>query len=352
MSGRNQHFIPQSLLRGFGTKRGNKTYVVAYTFDRGTFAPPTDGIGAQRSFYSELDVEGGSETLDDKITDYEQQIPAVLDRLRQPSLEVDAGLAAELVTHLTVRNDHFRKAASKGSADLFQGMGDALAVEGTAKAMVGVAGEVPSDRFAGQLVKMWEEFKPVAALLGMTQEQFNQFAFQTVKSNFSALHAEIAGPLQDAFGRMVEKIPDVAATAQRRTLSESLSPTKRVERLSEFCWRTIEVAKPLVLPDCVAVGADSANGLLPLMLADLERTETVYMPLSTVQLLIGTLKEPAEQPENLNEVFASSSWDFFVARDRTPELEALRDRLRISSEDFLSGTVEEVLEESLGTGGD
>src|SRR6185312_12605251 len=100
MSGRNQHFIPQSLLRGFGVKRGKKTYVVAYTFDRGVFAPPTDGIGAEGNFYSELDVDGGTETLDDKITDYEQRIPAVLEQLRQLSDEADAALAAELVTHL------------------------------------------------------------------------------------------------------------------------------------------------------------------------------------------------------------------------------------------------------------
>src|SRR3954451_2575706 len=121
MSGRKQHFIPQSLLRGFGVERSKKTYVVAYTYDRGIFAPPTDGIGAERSFYSELDVERTSETLDDRITDYEQRIPAVLNQLRQVSAEADPAVAAELVTHLTVRNDHFRKAISTGGANLIGG---------------------------------------------------------------------------------------------------------------------------------------------------------------------------------------------------------------------------------------
>lgn len=347
MSGRNQHFIPQSLLRGFGVKRRKKTYVVAYTFDRGTFSPPTDGIGAQRSFYSELDVERTKATLDDKITDYEQQIPAILERLRQPSPHVDAVLAAELVTHFTVRNDHFRKAASKGGADLFQGMGNALSVEGTAQALMGVAGDQPSGPFAEQILKMWDQLKPVATMLGMTQEQFTQFAFQMVKSNFAAFHGEIAGPLKEAFSRMVDKVPDAAATAQRRTLSESLSPAKRLERLAKFHWRTIETPNPLVLPDCVAIGLDSEKGILPLMLASLDKTEAIYMPLSSDRLLIGSIEEAAQPPENLNAVFASASWDFFVARDRTPQLEALRDRLRTASESFMSDTVEEVLEESL-----
>jgi hypothetical protein len=115
VSGRKQHFIPQSLLSGFGIDRGKKTYVVAYTYDRGIFAPPTDGIGAERNFYSEFDVAGATETLDDRITDYEQQIPALLARLRNVSGNLDPRIAAEFVTHLMVRNDHFRKAASMGA---------------------------------------------------------------------------------------------------------------------------------------------------------------------------------------------------------------------------------------------
>lgn len=347
MSGRNQHFIPQSLLRGFGVKRGKKTYVVAYTYDRGIFAPPTDGIGAEGNFYSELDVEGTTETLDDKITDYEQRLPSIFEGLREPSVHSDAAVPAELVTHLTVRNDHFRKATSMGGAKLFESTSAILSNEDTAKVLMGIAGDKPGEAFTAELKKMREELRHIVSMLGMTEEQFNEWAFQAVKANFSSFHNEIAGPLKQTISNIIEKAPEAAATAQRWSLSENPSPPKRVERLAEFRWQTIETAEPLVLPDCVAVGEDSENGILPLMMADLEKTDTIYMPLAWNRLLIGSLEDAAEPMSNLNEVFASCSWDFFVARDRTPEFETLRDRLRTTSGSFMSGTVSEVIGESL-----
>lgn len=346
MSGRKQHFIPQSLLRAFGVKRGKKTYVVAYTYERGIFAPPTDGIAAERSFYSELDVEGTTETLDDRITDYEQQIPTVLEQLRQVSTNADPAAAAELVTHLTVRNDHFRKAAAAGGADLISGMTEVLSNEGSARTLMGIAGDQPSEMFAAELPKLCEQYGPMFSLMGMTQAQFKDFAFQAMKSTFSTFHAEMVGPLREAFGGMVEQIPDVAANAQRRALTENLTPPKRIERLAEFKWQTVETSEPLILPDCVAVGVDAENGLLPLMLADLDKTEAIYMPLASDRMLVGFLGEPPGVPQNINEVFAGCSWDFFVARERTPDLEGYRRVLRQTSERFMAGTVGEVIEES------
>ena len=351
MSGRNQHFIPQSLLRSFGVKRGKKTYVVAYTYDRGIFAPPTDGIGAEANFYSKLDVEGATETLDDRITDYEQRLPSIFKRLRDVSPVTDSTLPAELVTHLSVRNAHFRKAAAVGGAGIFEGMRRVLGNEETARVLMGVAGDEPSELFAAQLLEMWEKFGPLASLAGMTQEQFDVFAFQAVKANFSSFHAEIAEPLKQTFSDMVAQVPEVAANAQRRSLTETLSPEKRVDRLSEYSWRTVETAEHVVLPDCVAVGVDTASGILPLMLTDLDQTETVLMPLAFDRLLIGSRNAGSNIPANINEVFARCSWDFFVARDRTPELEGHRALLRTTSETFVARSVTGVFEESLAKHG-
>ena len=114
MSGSKQHFIPQSLLKGFGLKRGKSTLVVSYTYDRGIFMPATDGIAAERNFYSELRVEGGEETLDDRITYYETPLATVLTDLWAlgDGEDADPRKAAEFVTHLAIRNDNFRKAVT------------------------------------------------------------------------------------------------------------------------------------------------------------------------------------------------------------------------------------------------
>ena len=83
MSGRKQHFIPQSLLKGFGRAgKGAKIQVVVYSHDRGIFPAATDGVAAEREFYSKLAVESEADTRDDKITAYETPLADTLATLR------------------------------------------------------------------------------------------------------------------------------------------------------------------------------------------------------------------------------------------------------------------------------
>lgn len=104
MSGRKQHFIPQSLLKGFGrTGKGDKVQVIVYSHDHGIFPAATEGVAAQREFYSKLAVEG--DTLDDKITAYETPLAETLSALRNlgDGEIADKQSASEFVTHLVVR---------------------------------------------------------------------------------------------------------------------------------------------------------------------------------------------------------------------------------------------------------
>lgn len=354
MSGSKQHFIPQSLLKSFGTAKGAKTQVVVYGFERGIFTAATDGIGAERHFYSELGVEGGEDTLDDRITDYEQSFPKILAALRGAAdgAAVDTPTAAEFVTHLAVRNDHFRKSAATGGAKLIEGMSDALADEDRAKAILGVAGDEPSEMFAGELAKLWQQYGPIFQTLDMTEAQFNALAFSAVKENFSGFHGQMAEPLAAAFKDMLPKLPEVAATAQKRSLDAGLSPPLRVEKMSELDWHVERRAAALILPDCVAIAIDAAGETLPLMFADFNTIATIFMPLSSDRLLVGS-KGAARAPlPDLNPLGARCSWDFFVASERTPELDALRPLLRTRVTAYLGDTVTEVLDEAAGASAD
>jgi hypothetical protein len=321
---------------------------VAYTHDRGIFTPGTDGIGAAREFYSELDVEREGETLDDKITNYEQSFPDILAEFRSLSDggQADARKAAEFVTHLVVRNDHFRKAVTSGTGHLVEGMVEVFSDERQAAALLGLNREQPSEMFSEEIAKMWAQFGPFFANMGMSEAQFNAWAFQTVKGQFPAFFAETVGPLKSAFAGMVGKLPEVAANAQRRTLADGLSPPKRVEKISGFAWKVAHPQQALVLPDCVAIAVDSSGSASPLMLAEFENVETVYMPLSSDRLLVGSRSNIVEPADGMDQAFAACSWDFFVARDRTPELEQCRTLLRTRVSRFLVGTIEEAIEEA------
>jgi len=350
MSGRKQHFIPQSLLKGFGRPgKGAKVQVIAYTHDRGTFAAATDGVAAEREFYSPLAVEGQGETLDDKITGYETSLAHILSELRSFDADgiADAGKASEFVTHLVVRNDHLRKFMSSAATDLFGGFAEMFSDQDQAKAMLGLSGPTPSAMVAEQLANVFADNAQLIETLGMSQEQFNAWAFGHSQANFGEFHAQMLGPLQQAFGEALGAIAQTAAEAQRRSLGDSLSPEARIDNLKKFEWRVAHVAAPLILPDCVAVATNAESNAFPLMLEEDDETDTIYVPLSSDRLLIGSKARQAV-PNTLNNTFAECSWDFFIARDRTPELEALRPLIRSCAGKRVQETVRQAMSGAIG----
>ncbi|MGU3456489.1 DUF4238 domain-containing protein [Brevundimonas sp. M1A4_2e] len=82
MSGKKQHFIPQSLLRGFETETRTGHRLWVHHRNRGTFEANVQDVAASRFFYSEPRAEGAPETLDDQITAYESRLADLLKWLK------------------------------------------------------------------------------------------------------------------------------------------------------------------------------------------------------------------------------------------------------------------------------
>lgn len=349
MSGSKQHFIPQSLLKGFGFKKGKSTFVVAYTHDRGVFTPATEGIAAERYFYSELRVEGADETLDDRITRFETPLATVLAglRARAHNEAVDAEIAAAFVAHLTVRNDNFRKSAASAGTAMIEGVADQFASADATRALLGVDSDDPDSPFAKELAQAMEQYRPLITMLGMDEAMFRQWALAKVRANFEDYHRETRGPMDEAVATMLAAMPDVAADAQRKSLGESLAPAPRVERMAAFNWRVAHPSQPMILSDCVAMATDAEGVAYPLMLAELDTLEGIFLPLATDRLLVGSRGAAVPVPGDLNAALAGCSWDFFVARDRTPALEALRDTLRSRIASHLDGLVDGAISDAV-----
>jgi hypothetical protein len=332
MSGRKQHFIPQSLLKGFGKAgKGANVQIVAYSFEHGIFSAATDGVAAKREFYSKLAVEGEGETLDDKITVYETSFTRTLAELRGLDNEgiAETAKTAEFVAHLVVRNDHLRKWMSSAVSGLFSGFAGRIANRDQARSMLGLSGETPSAMLAEQIHKAYADNSAMIAMLGMSREDFAEWAFRQSQLSFDALHAGMIGPIQHVMGKMNEKVPETIADAHRRALGEKLSPEPRIEKLKDFEWRVLHVDTPLILPDCLAVATGAKGEAFSLTLVpDDDEVECLFVPLSSYRLLLGG-KPPTGAFNNLNDMFAECAWDFFIAKDRTSELEMLKQRIRI-----------------------
>lgn len=197
----------------------------------------------------------------------------------------------------------------------------------TAKTLLGLNGQKPSQMFAEKMDEMFSTYGPLISLLGMSKEQFTDWAFAHSKANFGEFHAEMVGPLKASFAEATGQLAERTAEAHRRSLDNSLSPEPRVEKMKEYEWRVVHTGSPLALPDCVAIAFDAKGDAFPLMLAETDEAEAIFVPLASDRLLAGS-KLLAKAPADLNDVFAACAWDFFVASVRTPEFEARRDKIR------------------------
>lgn len=118
MAGALQHHIPQFLTRGFRVPGGSKKQSQVWLYakdEEPRLALIKDEVAVEPHFYSEQSSDG-SRTLDDEITDYENKAARSIQGLRNltPDTPCDPQISAELVAHLTIRNDHLRRTFTLG----------------------------------------------------------------------------------------------------------------------------------------------------------------------------------------------------------------------------------------------
>ena len=109
MAGRRHHYLPRFLQRPFAHRQsGKEFYVYAHRRDRGPYPTNIMNLGQERDFY------GGPNdtTLDDEITQSEQQLAMTLHKLNAGE-EVSTEDIAFLITALSFRTKAMRKALTE-----------------------------------------------------------------------------------------------------------------------------------------------------------------------------------------------------------------------------------------------
>ena len=331
MSGRKQHHIPQFFLRGFGRRqKGNAIQVTVYSIHRGIFATASDGMGVQRYFYSELSEDSGVETLDDRITSYESKLAATIAEFRAAPADhaVDSTKAAEAVTHLCIRHAHMRDTFAKVVGQLMGTTEDIFSDKDRARKALGMDAQTPNNMIREELNKLYEQYGDQLCRIGITQPMFEQVAYAKAKADFEENFAKNSTFFQYLFGQLQERTDSMIRQAHNNTLEQSLAPKARVQNLERFTWSVVVgSANSFVLPDCVAVSWSAGSDYLPLNYAG-QDTDIVFMPLSHDRLLKGELRKQSDDTcETLSQMFAACSYDFFIARDHTPEFEQLVPRI-------------------------
>jgi hypothetical protein len=234
LSGRKQHHIPQMVLRGFATPgKGKNEQVWVFTKEK-TYPSSTEGVGAERHFYSELSSDG-TQTLDDLITSYEKRLRSLLATLRaaSPGSEVDATVAAEVVAHLTIRNAHIRKSFGAGMQLLVDKASNLFTDETNLRSMLGVnARQFPEKIAAMVREEMTKDTR--FAQTGLPLPVLEKIAFMAMKENFSRAMSDTIPLMQAALQLMAKDAPKVSRQGHNEALSRGLSADKRGRTIARF----------------------------------------------------------------------------------------------------------------------
>lgn len=328
MAGDNQHHIPRFLQRGFAVTDSGGFKIWRFDADRAPKKPSSiRSTGTEEHFYSEPSADG-SPTLDDLITDQENSLSDKLIALRSQSIGavVDSHLAAELVNHLAPRTAHLRQTLERGMRQLVTGAAELISQQDKIEHLLGLDKPEPTEAFTKRFSEELKEIQEVEqiAVLGIPDGVLQRIAFQQARENFDAAMIEVMPMFDQLFAGLLENSSEVARTGHNKALSSAHGPNARFDHLANLHWTLAPAPREgAILPDCVAV-AYTLSGMSPLMLADLDETTAVAMPISSQTILVGRSGNAQPLAEGFNRDAARVSHRFFLSATNDAVIADLR----------------------------
>lgn len=351
MSGRKQHYIPQSFQRGFcipGKK--NQTNVYSRTKH---YTSNINNIAAQRDFYSSPSPSG-EKTLDDSITFYENKLGDLLHSLR--SLEVgdiaNPQASAEIIAHLTPRTNSARNII-KNSAKLFISGASKIFVEknellfrlGWDKASTNQAWNktfLPliekEEAFTDLLTKYNTQIK-------IPKEVFYRMLFILSKEGILSKNNSLPHLVSLLFEKLTTQSDEMVTNSQKQILQEDLTIKSRKKILEKYKW-CINAAptEGAIMPDCIAIGLDEVDNLFyPYIMTS--KASIVVMPLTSQKILIGVDKDcTLPDLSDFNKEASECSDELFISAlpNHINLQEHIGNRWRKKVESTVSNTIDEM----------
>ncbi|MBK9442418.1 MAG: hypothetical protein IPN53_14395 [Comamonadaceae bacterium] len=342
MAGRKQHFIPQALQRGFGVVEGKATRVYVFRKGQECYRSSTEGVAAQRDFYSEPSDE---QSLDDIITTYEGSVlaPAVAALRAADVGSFDSHVAAAVVVHLSFRSAFVRGSFSAIATEMLDYFADAIRSDQTARALL----EVDSLKAESTLVKLIEE-EIASQFRALPESGMNALAKLVhfrAREKFPQMFPALATMFLQQIGMLLEKIPEMIVNGHSKALERDLVPARRVERLKAMNWQIIATEPPthFVLPDCLAVGSKTSDfqEMVPYWLLSDDELAGVVMPVCSSKVLVGCFGKLELEVASLNRAFAQCSLDFFISSQADSQTAGAAQRIGSTISKYVESLVEE-----------
>ncbi|MGP1664879.1 MAG: DUF4238 domain-containing protein [Rhodanobacter sp.] len=325
MSGVNQHYLPQFLMRGFATKGGTERSPVYKAVEHHKFrgvmaARNIRSIGAQRNFYG----KEGPGSIDDAIDRLESTLAPLICKLNlsEPLTEEDIPQIASLAAHLVVRAKHMRSLLENG----FREMGGLMRSYAKDGHLFERGAQRIDDAELEQMIAE-EAGKRRVTLTSVQTRVFKNLARAEIqrKKSDPVFKKQLSEIIVGAADRFDQEAGERSEQTHLKALGKGLDPAPRVAVFQRLQWSVIHFpGETLILPDVpiVAFSADG-EGMSAVMHKD-EPSALVALPISTNRALIGSSIE-GWQPtaDDINRVGAEFAHEFFIAERANDATRAL-----------------------------
>ncbi len=265
---------------------------------------------------------------------------------------VDADLAAVAVAHLATRAAYLRSSFSQLAQKLIAKFSDALGDQTQFRELLEIDSCEPHSQLAAEIARALDGLG-AASLPKKERLHLERLIRFRVREKFDLSALSLGPAIQEELAAAHISFPKMVAEGHTGVLEKSLAPSNRVDALKRLQWRVISMPPPAraLLPDCVAIAADHSGEMHPYAMRSPDEVTLVAMPVSSTQVLVGSVSEEIPSLLELNISFAKCSLEFFVSSNKGSEVEALQALIgevtKNIMDEFVDGTLPSQLSPSL-----
>lgn len=358
MAGKNQHFIPQFLQKGFAIttevsggfgksskKRKRKKEVSVWVFDseQRSYCTSTRNKGSERFFYG---LENSA--VDAVITESETKYAKLVNQLRRHTsstpIKTEKEDIAELVSHLFVRTKHVRDSGKEAFGILLEMLealfGDALGFKTFLRNAMQKNKASIQERFDQKVREATPQQQKIV------EEQIKRnpnLIFEEFKKMIE--YGDLFNPFTpEFFQRLREETTSTVKDAHISTLEKAIAPQSRTAQLKELHWFIhFENEANLILGDEILF-CQTTDGLYRSYMNASNEIDYVFIPISSKHLLIGSRVDmsPTVDIDILNKQNAAISREFFIAKKNTQKEKAYASLIGTNSSITSDGELSEI----------
>ncbi|MGQ4646574.1 DUF4238 domain-containing protein [Lyngbya aestuarii] len=285
MAGKNQHFLPQFLQKGFSSRvNGKEIYTWVYRRGTSPFESNIKNIGSSRYFYGNPNEEL---SVDPEITKQETKFANYIEKLRNKSeeLELEKSIITEFVTHLIIRTQFIRTSLSQ-SIDYFLD----YILEELPQNCIDYLIEHPEILYRN-LEQQLE--RQGIKNLGSLAKDVIVLHFKNVLTNEANESNRELKILLDKFllsniNELKKNLPSLVRTSHISTLSQNISPEPRINFFRRFNWFLIIRKKgSFILSDVGSISKLKNSDQVKAVPDKLEKIDQIFLPISDTHLVVG-----------------------------------------------------------------